>query len=144
MTQTHAIAFAPTMAAPSAPSRLILLLLDAALVSMSNARQAIRDDDAEKREVAASLTTEIVGQLYLALDTEGGGAVADNMARIYGFILRMLPRVNRLADLEAANEVLRVLAPLRDAWLAVNDNQAQTDDRWRGGPKSVRSPMLDA
>ena len=76
--------------------------------------------------------------------SEGGGEVADDMARVYGYILCMLPRVNRLADLETASEVLRVLAPLRDAWLAVNDNHARPDGHWYRSPKSARPHILDA
>ena len=66
------------------------------------------------------MTHELVGTLYLCLDSERGGEVAENLGRIYGFILQRLHRINFENDPAIADEVIDLLVPLRDSWMELD------------------------
>ena len=59
---------------------------------------------------------EIVGFLYMTLDSEQGGEVAANLGSIYAHIMAQLPRVNVYNDTETAERMVNMLEPLRDSW----------------------------
>jgi flagellar secretion chaperone FliS len=98
------------------PSQLIVMLYDRAIKGMADAIDAIGRGDIEARYSAATCTAEIVSQLYLSLDMEQGGEIADSLAGLYNFVLTRIPRINFANDVDAARQVIALLTPVRDAW----------------------------
>ncbi len=102
------------------PNRMVATLYDEAIAALQDAKQAIAWNDIESRCNAVSMTHELVGTLYLCLDSERGGEVAENLGRIYGFILQRLHRINFENDPAIADEVIDLLVPLRDSWMELD------------------------
>jgi flagellar protein FliS len=117
------------------PSQLIVILYDEAIKGMTDAIDAIGRGDIETRFAATTRTAEIVSQLYLALDMEQGGEIAENLGGIYNFILTQMPQINFRNDIRMAEQVVTLLAPIRDSWFelderirsAVTDAEAEAD-----------------
>ena len=97
------------------PSALVVMLYD----------EAIEKGDIEARFIATAKVADIISQLYLALDLEQGGEIAENLGGIYNFILTQLPRVNFHDDVEMARQAIGLLRPVRDSWF-------ELDERIRG------------
>lgn len=120
MNQTLSIATVERILDAS-PSRLIVMLYDEALKNLETAVAAAECDDIETRCHAVNRTVEIVCHLYLTLDTQQGGEIAEKLGAIYRFVLARLPRVNLSNDAEPAREAIRLLTPMRASWCELDE-----------------------
>ena len=100
----------------ASPSRLIVMLYDEAIESLTTAASAARSGDIEMRCNAVTAAIEIVGTLYMTLDVDRGGDVARNLGAIYAHIINRLPQVNLNRDPRIAEEAIGLLKPLRASW----------------------------
>ncbi|MEX2630649.1 MAG: flagellar export chaperone FliS [Tistlia sp.] len=98
------------------PSRLVVTLYDETIGALRASIEAIHRKDIEARCNAVSIASELLATLYLCLDHEQGGEVADNLGRLYSFLIPRLQRINIYNDLDTAEEAIRLLQPLRDSW----------------------------
>ncbi len=103
------------------PSRLIVMLYDEAIASLIAAIDAIGKGDIEARFNATSRASEIVSELYLALDMEQGGEIAEGLGGIYNLILTQLPRINFDNDPDIAEQAIKLLRPMRDSWFELDE-----------------------
>lgn len=107
------------------PSALVVMLYDEAIANLEIAVEAIEKGEIEARFEATARVADIISQLYLALDLEQGGEIAENLGGIYNFILTQLPRVNFHDDVDMARQAIGLLQPVRDSWF-------ELDERIRG------------
>ena len=98
------------------PSTLIVILYDEAIANLEAAIDAIEKGDIEARFEATAKVADIVSQLYLALDLDQGGEIAENLGNIYNFILTQLQRVNFNDDVDMARQAIGLLEPIRESW----------------------------
>ncbi|SMF67761.1 flagellar protein FliS [Tistlia consotensis] len=100
----------------ASPAKLVAMLFDRAIGSLKEAAEAIGRGDIEARCRSNKRATEIVFHLYMTLDVERGGEIAANLKELYSFVLRKLPEVDFKNDAQAAQDVIRLLEPLRRSW----------------------------
>ena len=98
------------------PSRLVVTLYDETIGALRASIEAVHRKDIEARCNAVSLAAELLATLYLCLDHEQGGEVAENLGRIYSFLIPRLQRINLYNDVETAEDAIRLLQPLRHSW----------------------------
>jgi flagellar protein FliS len=98
------------------PARQVVMLYDEAIAAVRIAGMAAASGDIEGRCNAVTAAMEIVGFLYMNLDSDQGGEVANNLGSIYAYILSQLSRVNLYNDTETAERMVGLLEPLRDSW----------------------------
>ena len=110
----------------SSASRLAVIhvLYDEAIGALKAAIDAIEDGEIERRFNAIAMASEFVAHLYMTLDVERGGEVAENLARIYSFILGNLAFVNIHNDPKIARDAIALLEPLRDSWQELDERLA--------------------
>ena len=104
----------------ASPSHMVVVLYDQAITSLEAAVTAIEEEDIEARCTEMTRTTEIVAHLYSNLDLDNGGAIADNLARLYRFILARLITVNTTNDPQPARDVIELLQPLLKSWREID------------------------
>jgi flagellar protein FliS len=100
----------------ASPSRLVVMLYDEALKNLETAVDATARGAIETRCHAVNRAIEIVCHLYLTLDIEQGGVIAEKLGAIYRFVLARLPQTNIANDAEPAREAIRLLTPMRASW----------------------------
>ena len=105
-------------ATTASPAQLVLMLYDAALAHTEAGRLAVVSEprQLEVAHRAIGRVQAIVRELQVTLDHERGGAVADNLADLYGYCQDLLLQANLRKDAAPLEEVVTVLTPLRDAW----------------------------
>jgi flagellar protein FliS len=103
------------------PSALVVAVYDEAIASLRAALDAIERLDIEARCDATVQTAEVLSVLRLALDHQGGGAIAANLDRLYAFVIAQLPLLNSRNDAEIAAGLIAVLEPLRAGWAELDD-----------------------
>ena len=100
----------------ASPAMLVFMLFDKAISSLNAAVRAIAANDVQERWRANNRAMEVIFHLQMTLNMELGGEVAENLDRLYGFMLNRLPRVDMKNDPKPAEEVIELLAPLRESW----------------------------
>jgi flagellar protein FliS len=110
------------------PHRLITMLFDGALESIAQARGALAAKDIEAKCRHIGKAVRIVEEgLRGGVDLRVGGELAQNLHALYGYIATRLTQGNLRSDDAALEECVRLLTPLREAWLAIRtDASAQT------------------
>ncbi len=116
MTQNASRQYQTQQIMTASPAMLVFMLFDKAISSLNLAIRAIEEDDIEGRWRANNRAMEIVSHLQMTLNMELGGEVAENLDRLYGFMLNRLPRVDMKNDPKPAEDVIKLLAPLRESW----------------------------
>lgn len=103
------------------PSRLIVILYDEAINSLLAAMDAIARGDITARCIATTRAAEVISELYISLDMELGGEIAENLAGIYSFVLAQLPQINFTNDIMMVEQLVKLLRPIRDSWAELDD-----------------------
>lgn len=106
-----------TQVMSAGPERLITLLFSGARAAIAQARIHMEAGRTAERGAAISKATRIVDEgLKLSLNTEAGGEVAENLSRLYDYIIRTLLTANLKSDVEQLDLADRLLADLAEAW----------------------------
>jgi len=100
--------------------QLITLLFNCALDSIAQAKGAMQSRNIEAKCAAISKAVRIVDEgLKAGLDMRAGGQLAQQLCDLYGYITMRLTQGNLRNDTEALDECVRLLSPIRDAWVAI-------------------------
>jgi flagellar secretion chaperone FliS len=110
--------YAQQAASTASPAQLVLMLYDGALTRLEQATQALEAEPASREAAHTALTKAqaIVHELAVTLDHDRGGALAANLADLYGFCMQRMLDANVAKDPGPIGEVVPVLRGLRDAW----------------------------
>ena len=110
-------------------ARLVATFYDEAIAALEDAIEAIAAGDIERRFNSIVVATGLIVELAKALDEEAGGEIAQNLGKLYIFIVSQLPLVNINNDPNPARNAIRLLSPLRDAWDELDTRLDAGDDR---------------
>ncbi len=99
--------------------QLIQMLFDGLIDSLSAAEGQIERKEIQSKGESLSRATRIILGLQGSLDLETGGEIASNLADLYDYCTRRLMHANLKNDLEAVQEVKRLISEIRDAWSQV-------------------------
>jgi flagellar secretion chaperone FliS len=100
----------------ASPVRLIQMLYTAALDSIASARRCLRAGDIRARSRAITKTMRIVTELSRSLNREAGGDLSQNLANVYGYVIRLLVESNAKQLETPLDEAERLLSTLAEAW----------------------------
>lgn len=110
-----------TTVATASPGELIILVYERILEHLRDADRII----AEEGDCGVSITKalELMDQgLAATLDFEKGGEVAVNLDALYDWCMRSMLRVRLRRDRTLLAEIINVLNPLLDGWIAITPN----------------------
>jgi flagellar protein FliS len=108
-----------TQVQASTPLEQVVMLYDAAMRFMGDARSAIERKDIPARRQAISRTLAIVGELRSTLDMNRGGEIASSLDELYGYVMMRLLDGAMHQDVKAIDDASRVVDTLRDAWRTI-------------------------
>lgn len=103
----------------ASPAKMVYMLFEKTLSRLQEAKNAIERNDIQGRCNANCSAQELIAHLSNTLDMEQGGEIAANLERLYAHCLIRLMDVDRKNDPAPADEVARLLTPLRDSWAAL-------------------------
>lgn len=96
--------------------QLLLMLLDGAVKYAKIGRQAILDNDIQKKHDNIIKTQDIFYELMISLDKNTGGEWAENLYAVYEFINHKLTEANMKKDVKIMDEVIPLIEEVRDLW----------------------------
>lgn len=95
------------------------MLYDGAIRFVGEAKAAVARQDIAARGAAISRALTIVAELQNTLNLQDGGAIAQELDRLYTYINTRLLDVTLKKDAGALDEVEKVLVTLRDGWVQI-------------------------
>ncbi len=99
------------------PHKLILMLYQGAMLAISSAKnQILRKEIAAKGKSISHAITIIDEGLKSSLDRNVGGELALNLSALYDYMNQRLLIANLKNDIDALDEVSRLLGELKEAW----------------------------
>lgn len=106
-----------TGVATASPHKLILMLFDGAILSITSAAAAMEKKDIPTKGQAISKAIEIIiNGLKASLDLEAGGELAERLSALYDYMSERLLYANLHNNRAALDEVTSLLQGLREAW----------------------------
>ena len=107
--------------ASASPARLVAMLYERAITLLRETVAAIESGDIERRWTANGKASEVISHLWGTLDRERGGEIAENLNRLYGFMMTRLTMIDVENSAQAARDVIVLLEPLRRSWQKIAD-----------------------
>jgi len=107
----------------ASPVKLVELLCRGALEAIVSAKRYLRLGDIGARSRAITKAMAIITHLSLSLDYEQGGELSRNLARLYGYIERLLIQANSQQCEPPLAEAEQLVATLLEAWTTLAHKQ---------------------
>ncbi|WP_428239465.1 flagellar export chaperone FliS [Gynuella sp.] len=102
------------------PHQLIQLLLEGAMSRMAQARGCIERGDIEGRNNSINKAIAIIGGLNSSLNMDAG-EISFNLKRLYEYMQQRLFEANVRNDMDALDEVVRLLGEIKVAWEGIKE-----------------------
>jgi flagellar protein FliS len=96
--------------------KLILMLYEGALKNLRMAKSAIAEKKINDAHNCLMKTQAIIGELNNTLNMEAGGGVAENLRKMYTYLLQRLLDANLKKDGNIVEEILGLLLTMKEAW----------------------------
>jgi flagellar protein FliS len=100
----------------ASPAKMVFMLYEKTLSRLNEVLHAIEIKDIQSRCNANCHAQELLAHLSNTLDMEQGGEISANLERLFAHCMIRLMDVDRHNSPEAAQEVINLLSPIRDAW----------------------------
>jgi flagellar protein FliS len=100
--------------------QLVTMLFDGFNEAVAQAKRALLFRDIEAKCNAINRAARIVDEgLRAPLNVEDGGELALQLKALYGYITLRLTQANLNNDVAALDECVRLIEPVRSAWIAI-------------------------
>ncbi len=109
-------AYVKTSVETASPVKQIVLLYEKAIMLMRFAEEGIQNKNLKEKIENIYGAETIIRALDSFLDFEKGGEIAQNLHKIYQFILDQLVIVNAKNDTELLNELINIMEILKEGW----------------------------
>jgi len=105
---------------------LVLIVYDECIRSLGVAEEAFKIEGPERIEKIGNELVhaqDSITELSLSLDMEQGGEIAENLGRLYEFMIHHLSQANMKKELKPVREVKDLMIELREAWGQVAEQE---------------------
>jgi flagellar protein FliS len=110
--------------------RLVVLLYDAAIDFLKNAKQSTKEGNFPGKANNINRAQDIIEELQFSLNMEKGGEIAKNLMSLYRFMYYHLVRAKISRDgIQNIDEVIAMLSRLNEAWHEVIERPEVRDIR---------------
>ncbi|RQD63121.1 MAG: flagellar export chaperone FliS [Desulfonatronovibrio sp. MSAO_Bac4] len=123
MYSNAARAYFSTKVNTTSQEELVVMLFEAAIKFLEQAKIKIEEKDYQEKGNAISKTLDIIAELDSSLNTERGGEVAQNLHALYQFCQSRLLMANLKMDVQIIDEVIGMLKEVGSAFAEVIQSQ---------------------
>jgi flagellar protein FliS len=111
----------------ASPHRLVQMLIEGALEKLAIAKGCMDRKDYKGKADHLTWASSIINGLRCSLDTNAGGAIANNLNDLYGYMLRRLMDASLENNSEIVDEVSGLLVEIKSAWDAMPEGVRNPD-----------------
>ncbi len=98
------------------PLELVVMLYQAAIASIVDARRRLEAGEIRERSNAISKASAILSELAQSLDHEKGGPIARNLTELYDYLQRLILKANIEQIEQPLVEAVKLLETLLEGW----------------------------
>lgn len=130
MLETAVNRYKQVLVSTSSPGQVLLALYNGIFRFLNGSKLAFQKGELASGREQLSRARAIINELDIALDHDVAPELCANLQGLYAFALDRLQKASVKGDLQLIDDVIRVLAPLREAWTtAVAEVQRQSAKR---------------
>ncbi|MEA5090806.1 flagellar export chaperone FliS [Solidesulfovibrio sp.] len=118
--QSAARSYFQTQVSTTTQGDLLIMLFDAALKFLRQAKEKIAARDYAQKGILISKALDILSELQSTLNAQKGGELADRLQKLYFFCSTRLLAANLNLDVAKIDEVMHILTGLREAFNEAN------------------------
>lgn len=107
----------------ASPVRLVVLLYDQLIHDLTEAAEAIEQNDIPRRTRCINHAILVIGHLQSPLDFANGGKVAHDLNNFYNVLRKSLVQVQFFPSKAGMNQVITDLLAVREAWIEVGRDE---------------------
>jgi flagellar protein FliS len=111
--------YGAVQASTSSPGQILVMLYDGLFRFLNEARVALQEKRRGRAGELISRAHAILDTLSSTLNPEHAPELCSNLEALYLFCMQQLIAANIQSKVEPIDDVLRILAPLREAWTEV-------------------------
>ena len=100
---------------------LVIKVYDGALAAFRQAKAEFSNEKAENGRQEIDKAKKFITHLYTTLDMEKGGEIAEQLSKLYSFVLNQTNIIEATKDLKMIDDNIVVLDNLRQGWIALKD-----------------------
>ena len=116
-------AYLATQVTTTSQGQLLLMLYEAAIKFIKQAKVKIKEKDYAAKGILISRAMDILSELNQSLNKERGGQIAQNLNSIYLFCNMQLAQANMRMTVKPLDEVITLLDSLRQAYAQIVPSQ---------------------
>ena len=115
---------------------LVLQVYDGAISAFRAAGDHYRQEKLQAGYEELERARKFLVHLYTTLDHDRGGEVAENLARLYTYVISQIDSTQATKDLNLIESNIKILDNLRDGWKQLKAQGAKTKSPTTGEPQS--------
>ena len=96
---------------------LVVKVYEGAISCLRQAIEQYKSNDRSTGYESLEQTKKFIVHLYTTLDEEKGGEIAEQLSRLYVFVLEQINMVQATGKVSLIDDLLEVLGNLRDGWM---------------------------
>jgi flagellar secretion chaperone FliS len=96
--------------------KLVIMCYDVAIRDLEDAKKLHESRSMDAAYQKIHHAQNIITELLIALDYERGGEIAQNLSRLYNFVVRQLVGINSRQDTAMYDHLIHILSELKSAW----------------------------
>jgi flagellar protein FliS len=108
---------------------LIIKVYDGAIAAFRSAQTEFKQGQNSAGREKLEQARKFVTHLYTTLDPEAGGEIADNLSRLYAYIVNQTNVVEATKDSSLIDDITTILDNLRLGWLGIKQQQIENPAR---------------
>ena len=108
-----------TGVAAASPHQLVTMLFDGFNAAIAEARVALAKGEVEAKCKALGRALRIVDEGLRAPLDAAGGTLSEKLSSLYAYVSLRLTQANLTNDVAALDECVKLMEPVRSAWLAI-------------------------
>ncbi len=105
---------------------LILQVYDGVIAELISARALYEQQQYTKGYDHLERAERFVTHLYTTLDSDAGGEIAQNLGKLYAWVIGKLHEVQATKERARFDECLKIMENLRAGWVAIKAGLAQS------------------
>jgi flagellar protein FliS len=117
----------------ASPHRLVSMLFEGALAAIRQGRTAMEAGDHAAKGQALTRAIRIVDEGLKASLDPAGGDLAQRLSGLYDYIARQLLVASARNDVGLLDQVVALIVPLHEAWLAIDPGRGAAAPRAASG-----------
>ncbi len=142
-------AYLSTQVHTTSKGELLLMLYDAAIKFMKQAKIKIDEKDYAAKGILISKAIEVISELTSSLNKEKGGSLAENLSQLYIYCNTRLLQANLKMDNEKIDEVIKIIDGIASAYREIiskmdaQDAPLQTQSSASSGSTNINASFVN-